>query len=127
MDIQSDLYQEISDQFESLRNYEKGSEQYGRIAESTYKLLDRAIEMNKFDAELEQKISQDEFEKDLKIKKAKLELVDTIVGWVIALGGLVVPAALAVWGSVNSWEFEKTGTICSQIGKLWVGKLIPRK
>lgn len=113
MNIQNDLYMEISDQFEAMRNYEKDTEQYKTVVDSTCKLLDRAIEMNKFDAEIE--------EKD---KKAKDEFISDCIGHGLKALEIAGYIGLAVWGTLSTFTFEKTGIVGSPMGRNWINKLI---
>ena len=48
MNIQTLLYDEIEEEFEKLRKIDYGSEQYKVTVDGLTKLMDRAIEMEKF-------------------------------------------------------------------------------
>ena len=41
--------------------------------------------------------------------------------------GIVSSTALAVWGTLKSFEFEKEGTVTTIMGRGWVNRLFGKK
>ena len=122
------LYEvEIESEFEKLAGMEPGSNEHRAMVDSITKLTDRAIEMEKFDVESQEKDNSRKFEEDLKLKQAKDEKLDRIVKNCISVAGIVLPICLAVWGTKTSLKFEEEGTITTTIGRGFINKLLPKK
>lgn len=127
MEIEKLLDEEIQYEFSTLKDAEKGSEEYKTSVDGLTKLLDRAIEMKKIDIETQEKIETREFENDLKLKQMKEDKKDRWVKNGIAIGGIVIPTIVTVWGTLKSFKFEEEGTITTIMGRGFINKLLPKK
>lgn len=127
MEIEKLLDEEIQHEFSTLKDVEKGSEEYKTSVDGLTKLLDRAIEMKKIDIETQEKIETREFENDLKLKQMKEDKKDRWVKNGIAIGGIVIPTIVTVWGTLKSFKFEEEGTITTIMGRGFINKLLPKK
>ena len=127
MSIDTLLKEEIQNEFEELGQMEVGTDQYRTTVEGLSKLMDRAIEMKKFDTEVEEKRTQRDVENDLKIEELRIERKDRIVKNCIAIGGILIPTAVTIWGTKKSIEFEKEGTFTTIMGRGFINKLLPKK
>lgn len=127
MSIDTLLKEEIQDEFEELSKMKVGSDEYRTTVEGLSKLMDRAIEMKKFDTEIEEKRAQREVENDLKIEELKDERRDRIAKNCIAVGGILLPLGVTIWGTCKSIEFEKEGTFTTIMGRGFINKLLPKK
>lgn len=127
MSIKTLLEIEIEAEFEKLSKMEPGSNEHKATVDSVTKLMDRAIELEKFDAASQETDDTREFERDLKLKQAKEEKRDRIVKNCISVAGIVLPICLAVWGTKTSLKFEEEGTITTTIGRGFINKLLPKK
>lgn len=127
MNIQGLLNEEIRDEFEQLRKMELGTEQYEKTVNGLTKLLDKTIEMEKVDLEFDTKERQREADEAFREEQAKDEKKDRMVKNGLTIAQIVIPAGLAVWGTVKSIKFEQEGTITTLMGRGWINKLLPKK
>ena len=127
MSIDTLLKEEIQDEFEQLSKMEVGTDQYRTTVDGLTKLMDRAIEMKKFDTEVEEKRNQRNVENDLKVEELRNERRDRIAKNCIAIGGILIPTAVTIWGTRKSIEFEKEGTFTTIMGRGFINKLLPKK
>lgn len=119
MNIEALLKEEIKSEFETLKTVGTGSEEYKTTVDGVTKLVDRAIEIEKFNAERE--------ENALKREQMKDEKIDRWIKNGLTLVGVVVPAGLTVWGTIKTLKFEETGTVTTMMGRGFINKLLPKK
>lgn len=116
MKVRNLLAKEIESEFEALEDIEVGSDEYKTTVDGITKLVDRAIELEKFDREqLGKAVEADEERKDRKIKNG------------IAVAGIAIPSLLTIWGTIKSIQFEKEGTITTFAGRSFFNKLFSKK
>ena len=127
MNIERLLRKEIVDELEMLSKIQIGSEDYKSAVDGLTKLMDKAIEMEKFDREMDEKTKSREDEKYLRIQELYENQKNRKLSNYIAIGGLVVPAILTVWGTIKTINFEKEGTITTIMGRGFINKLLPKK
>lgn len=130
MDIDALLQKEITGEFENLGELELGSDEYKATVDGITKLVDRAIEIKKFDAERddlrhkklveaeERKVEQSRFEDEKKDRMIKNGL---------SAAGIIIPTIVTIWGTFKSFQFEKTGSVTTIMGRGFINKLIPKK
>ena len=123
MTIQEALYQEIEDEFQTLSEIEVGTDEYKTSVDGLTKLLDRAIEIEKHDAEMKER----EAERIAKNIQVAEEQKDRVVKNYIAAGGVVLPLLVTIWGTLKSFKFEKDGTVTTIMGRGFINKLLPKK
>lgn len=117
MNIDELLQKEISTEIEYLGGMEPGTEEYKTTVDGMTKLMDRAIEMKKFDIEHAEKRTQIEEERK-----------DRLVKNGISIAGIVIPSVITIWGTVLSLKYDEKGAIPSTlIGRGFINKLLPRK
>lgn len=127
MSIQNLLEVEIEDEFEKLNEMKVGSEEYKVTVDGLTKLLDRSIEFDKYQDELEEKRENRKFDTELKVKQVKSESKDRWVKNGLTLAGIIIPSVITIWGTLKSLEFEKEGTVTTIMGRGFINKLLPRK
>lgn len=115
MNLEKLLNEEIQTEFECLKDLEAGTKEYDSTVDGLVKLMDRAIEIEKFN-----------IEQDAKEDLAKEEKIDRIVKHVISFTGIAVPTALTIWGTLASFAFEKDNTVSTLIGRGFINKLLPK-
>ena len=117
------LHEEIQAELEELKKIEVGSDEYKVAVDGVTKLMDRAIEIDKLNAEVQEKIESREVETDLKLKQMEEDKKDrrTLNG--IAIAGIVIPSGVAIWGTLKTLKFEEIGTITTSAGREHVRKL----
>ena len=127
MSIGALLETEIEEKLEKLATMEPGTDEYKVASDSVMKLLDRAIEMDKIDAD---RLEREQIRYDEKVTKqesAKDEKRSRLIDKVIMVSGIVIPAVLTVWGTNKSLKFEETGTVTTIMGRGFINKLLPKK
>ena len=127
MNIQTLLYDEIEEEFEKLRKIEYGSEQYKVTVDGLAKLMDRAIEMEKFDSDCEDKAKTRDSEQLEKAQQLAAEKKDRLIKNIISGAGIVLPLLVTIWGTTVSLKFEEERTITTIMGRAFVNKLLPKK
>ena len=123
MSIENLMEVEISEEFKTLSEMEKGSEPYIKTVDGLTKLMDRAIEMEKLELEKKNRQKDDLF----KESQVKEERKDRLVKNCIAAAGIVIPSIITVWGTLKSLKFEQEGTVTTIMGRGFVNKLLPKK
>ncbi len=127
MSIKTLLEKEINDEFEELGKTAIGSEEYKTTVDGLAKLMDRAIELEKFEAERKDRIDHQDREMDLKERQAADEKKDRKIKNWLAAAGIIIPSGLTIWGTIKSIKFEQEGTITTIMGRGFINKLLPKK
>ena len=125
--IDTMLRDELQREFENLKDMKSGTEEHKVGVDSLTKLLDRAIEMDKLEADVQEKAENREVDISLKEKQLQEDKKDRIVKNCLTAVGLIASVGLTVWGSCKSWKFEETGTITSTAGREFMKKLFHMK
>lgn len=121
------LYDEINAEFEDLSKMALGTEEYKVTVDGLTKLMDRAIDIRKFDVESAERIENQKMDNCLKQRQINEEQKDRLIKNGISIAGIVIPSLITIWGTVKSMEFEKEGTITTIIGRGFINKLLPKK
>lgn len=123
MKIKETLYKEIEDKLQALNEIEVGTDEYKSSVDGVTKLLDRAIEIEKHEAEMKER----EAERIAKNIQVAEEQKDRVVKNYITAGGVVLPLLVTIWGTLKSFKFEKDGTVTTIMGRGFINKLLPKK
>lgn len=123
MKIKETLYKEIEDEFQVLSEIKVGTDEYKSSVDGLTKLLDRAIEIEKHEAEMKER----EAERIANDIKTAEEQKDRVVKNYISAGGVVLPLLVTIWGTLKSFKFEQDGTITTIMGRGFINKLLPKK
>lgn len=116
MNIDTLLRDEIQEEFEDLRSAKPGSEEYKTTVDGLTKLMDRAIEIEKIDADVQAKAETREDEKK-----------DRLIKNCLTAAGIIIPSLITIWGTVKSLKFEQEGTVTTIMGRGFINKLLPKK
>lgn len=127
MKVETMLHDEIRNEFEELKKLEVGSDGYRATVDGISKLLDRAIEYDKLDAECNERSLNRGFEEDYKLQLAEDEKRDRRIKNGITIAGIVIPSLITIWGTIKSLNFEKEGTVTTIMGRGFINKLLPKK
>ena len=127
MRIETALHEEIRKELDELGRLELGSDTYRATVDGVTKLMDRAIEIDKFNREHENNEENRELDKLIKFRQMRDERRDQNIKNVISVFAIAVPAALTVWGTIKSIRFEQEGTITTIMGRGFISKLLPKK
>jgi hypothetical protein len=127
MELENLLEEEVKSQIEGLKDIEMGTEQYKATVDGLTKLTDRVIKIRELDENADDKEDARKTEIALKLLQLEEEKKDRRTRNCIAVAGIVIPAALTVWGTVKSIKFEQEGTITTIMGRGFIQKLLPHK
>ena len=125
--IETLLHEEIQDGFDALSKMERGTEIHKTTVDEVAKLFDKAIEIEKIEVEAKDKAKAREIEASLKRAQMEEDRKDRRVKNGIALGGIVLPLAVTIWGTFKTLKFEEEGTVTTMMGRGFINKLIPKK
>ena len=125
--IETLLHEEIQDGFDALSKMERGTEIHKTTVDEVAKLFDKAIEIEKIEIEAKDKAKAREIEASLKKAQMEEDRKDRRVKNGIAIGGIVLPLAVTIWGTFKTLKFEEEGTVTTIMGRGFINKLIPKK
>ena len=125
--IETLLHEEIQDGFDALSRMERGTEIHKTTVDEVAKLFDKAIEIEKIEIEAKDKAKSREIEASLKRAQMEEDRKDRRVKNGIAIGGIVLPLAVTIWGTFKTLKFEEEGTVTTIMGRGFINKLIPKK
>ena len=125
--IETLLHEEIQDGFDALSRMERGTETHKTTVDELAKLFDKAIEIEKIEVEAKERDRAREIEANLKKQQMEEDRKDRRFKNGIALGGIVLPLAVTIWGTVKTLKFEEEGTVTTMMGRGFINKLIPKK
>ena len=127
MNIKGLLEKEIQTEFEELGSMKVGTEEHKETVDTLAKLMDRAIEFEKFQSANEEKVKDREMDKDFKIMQMTEEKQDRLIKNCIAVAGIVLPIVVTIWGAKATFKFEEEGTITTTMGRGFINRLFPKK
>ena len=125
--IETLLHEEIQDGFDALSKMERGTEIHKTTVDEVAKLFDKAIEIEKIEVEAKEKAKAREIEASLKRAQMEEDRKDRRFKNGIAIGGIVLPLAVTIWGTFKTLKFEEEGTVTTMMGRGFINKLIPKK
>ena len=127
MNVKDLLTKRIEELINSMEDMDVGSDEYKKASEALTRLLDKLNEMDRNDYEYWDKEKSREMEKDLKLKQLKSEQRDHIVKNCLTAFTAISGIVLTVWGTKASFEFEKTGSVTTIMGRGFINNLLPKK
>lgn len=123
MSTKSLLDEVINKELEKLKEVDVGSEEYKTAVDGVTKLMDRSIEMERAESEIEERKGQ--------MVRGAVEAADgrkdQLFKNCIAVAGIVIPSAITIWGTLKSLKFEEEGTVTTIMGRGFINKLLPKK
>lgn len=122
MSIKTLLEDEIKEEIKELSKTDTGSKEYEIASNGLSKLIDKKLEMEKLDLDVEYKRAALESEERMKIRQMEMEKTDQKVKNVLTGVSIGGGFALTIWGALKSWEFEKEGTVSSFFGRLFMNR-----
>ena len=125
--IETLLHEEIQDGFDALSKMERGTEIHKTTVDEVAKLFDKAIEIEKIEIEAKERTKAREIEESIKLAQIEEDRKDRRVKNGIAIGGIVLPLAVTIWGTFKTLKFEEEGTVTTIMGRGFINKLIPKK
>ena len=125
--IETLLHEEIQDGFDALSKMERGTEIHKTTVDEVAKLFDKAIEIEKIEIEAKDKAKSREIEASLKRAQMEEDRKDRRVKNGIALGGIVLPLAVTIWGTFKALKVEEEGTVTTMMGRGFINKKKKKK
>ena len=86
-------------------------------------LVDKSIDLERLDFEMDDKAENRETENDLKLQQMKEDKKDRIAKNIISVVGIAVPVVFGVWGTYKTFKFEENGTITSDAGRKYINNI----
>ena len=124
MSVKTLLVEEFKSEIEEIGKLEVGSEQHKAAVDSATKLVDRIIEIEKFESDRNAKENNQKTDTDLKLRQLEDEKKDRFIRNCITVGiaaGQLTAAGLAF---VMSMNFEKEGTLTTEGGRSSLKQLL---
>lgn len=115
---------EVEKCFEELSGLQPGTEEHKAVLEEVTKLMDRNIEMDKLDLERTERIDFKEYEIELKERQMKEDKTNRWTRDITNWANLGIGAAMFIWGTVVSINFEREGTFTTTAGRKNVQKVL---
>jgi hypothetical protein len=116
MGIEELLNEDLVSEMEKLRKTPYDDKNYGVVADTVAKLMDKRIEMDK--------VKNEQLIKEQQLKDEKK---DRLVKNIIGAAGVVLPLVVTIWGTKVSLKFEEEGTFTTLMGRGFINKLLPKK
>ena len=123
MKIETMLHDGIEDGFNELKKIQVGTEEYKSTVDGLTKLLDRAIEIDKINSEIQNNTKNRQSETNIELEKIEYDRKDRIIKNCLTAASIVCTAGITVWGSLKSWKFEETGVVTSGPGREFMKRI----
>ena len=120
------LHEEIQNEFEELKKIEVGSDKYKTAVDGLTKLMDRAIEIDKLNVGVEERLDARNIDAELRQEQLEADVKDRKVRNVISIAGIVIPTAVTIWGTLKSLKFEETGTLTTNAGRNFMNRIFKK-
>lgn len=127
MNMETVLHKEIENEFDGLSKLEVGTEKYNSVVDGIAKLVDRAIAIDKLNAEMDTKHDDREIDTEFRTRQMDEEKKDRRVRNGIAVAGIVIPTAVTIWGTLKTLKFEEVGTVTTNAGREFMKRIFSRK
>ena len=101
------LCAKVCSDMEALEEMDVGSDGYRTAIDGITKLADRAIEVEKIEADLAEKAAAREFEAEQKRKQQEDDQRHRIIGYVLTGLGIVAPIVATVWCTHRTLRFDE--------------------
>lgn len=116
MNFEELLEDDLVSEMEKLRTTQYDAKEYGTVADTVVKLMDRKIEM--------EKVKNEQLFREQQLADEKK---DRLIKNLLSAAGIVLPIAVTIWGTKVSLKFEETGTFTTIMGRGFINKLLPKK
>ena len=127
MEIEQLLQNEIKDELQGLSTLELGSDQYKVTTDGIAKLMDRAIEMDKLNSDLDERRENHNDDLNLKYRQVDAEIRDRKIKNVITVVISGVGTIVTIWGTLKTLKFEEVGTVTTIAGRNFINHIFKRK
>lgn len=117
---------EIKNELELLSTRDIGTEESKAMIDGIAKLMDKKIELMKFNADCQQKKDihdLDQLEYELKKQQLREDKKDRLVKNIMTGAGIALPLLVTIWGTIVSLNFEKEGVVTTGAGRGFINKL----
>ena len=122
------LEQEIQNTIEAVHELEVGSKQHTDAVDTLTQMLEKYNQMDRLDAEIQEKYDSKQAEVTLKEKQLKQEKLGGIIGHVLTGVQIVACAILIpIWGVKAAAEYEKEGVFKNVWTKNTITDILPKR
>ena len=121
------LMEEIELLRSQLSKLNVGSKEYIAVGERLDKTYSKLLEIEKFDSEQEMRAQELNVNAELKREQMDNEKRDRWVSYGLQALAIAIPAALTVWGTNKTINFEQTGTVTTFAGRNFFNNLFRKK
>ena len=121
------LHAEIESELGELSKMTVGTDEYKVAVDGITKLMDRAIEIDRLNAEYTEKEVARIAENDLKAQELEAEKKDRFIKNLLTGLGIAIPTGVTIWGTIKSLKFEIDGTVTTMAGRGFINKLFRGK
>lgn len=125
MPFETKVDEELERELDTLKTHEVGSDGHKNVSDSVTRLMDRAIELRKVDADAKAQERAQENEKNLRLAQMKDERRDRIVRYILDGAKLALSVGTIWLLAAASFTYEEKGTLSSSIGKKVLGGIVP--
>lgn len=122
-----------------ISDKDKNRELNAEMEKNSHSLKVEELEINKKKYEEELEINKKKYEDEStdrfrarEIEKSKLEQIknekkDQLIKNIISISNIAITTFITIWGTFKTFEFEKTGSVTTIMGRGFINKLIPKK
>lgn len=121
------LHTEIESEMSELAKLAVGSDAYKVAVDGITKLMDRAIEIDRLNAEYTEKEVARIEENNLKAQELEMEKKDRFVKHLLTGLGIATTTGVTIWGTLKSLRFEIDGTVTTMAGRNFISRLFKGK
>lgn len=121
------LHTEIEAEMTELAKLVVGSPEYKTAVEGIVKLYGIALDIDKLNAEYNEKEAARIDENNLKAQELEIEKKDRLLKHILAGLGIVTGAGLTVWGTIKTLKFEIDGTVTTMAGRGFINRIFKGK
>lgn len=127
MEMINTLMEEIEQLRSDLAGMEVGSKEYNATADRMDKLMNKVIEMEKFNSEQDMRAQELNMDAELKREQMNEDKKSRWIGYGLQALGIGLPLVVTIWGTNKTIKFEQEGTVTTFAGKNFFNNLFRKK
>lgn len=127
MEMMETLMEEIEQLRSDLTKMDVGSKEYIAAGNRLDSLMNKVIEMDKFNSEQEMRAQELNMDAELKREQMNDEKKSRWVSLGLQALGIGLPLLVTIWGTNKTIKFEQEGTVTTFAGKNFFNNLFRKK
>lgn len=121
------LQNEIENLLGRMAEIDPSTDEYKDCNKALDELIDRLVQWKKLEMDQQVSFSQMKHETEIKEMELQAEAKTNKINGIINAAGIIVPAAVSVWGTCKTFKFEgMDGILTSTAGKQIINKLFKK-